>query len=72
MKENKLSKGNLWAFALGTVGRDMAAAGLFLNYLITYVMLTNNSASKNFLSSVLCLWSHGLSMPFWTHHGEYS
>ncbi|KRO15942.1 MFS transporter [Lacticaseibacillus saniviri] len=48
MKENKLSKGNLWAFALGTVGRDMAAAGLFLNYLITYVMLTKQLSVQEF------------------------
>lgn len=29
-----------WFFAIGTVGRDLAAAGLFMNYLLTAVMLT--------------------------------
>lgn len=31
---------NQWFFAIGTVGRDLAAAGLFMNYLLTAVMLT--------------------------------
>ncbi|MGV3084732.1 MFS transporter [Enterococcus dispar] len=43
-----LSKRNLWSFSVGTIGRDMAAAGLFTNYLLTYVLFTKTLSATQF------------------------
>lgn len=48
MKMQTLSKRNLWSFSVGTVGRDMAAAGLFTNYLLTYVLFTKTLTATQF------------------------
>lgn len=37
-----LSKRNLWAYPVGSVGRDMAV-GMFTGYLLTYVLFTKKS-----------------------------
>ena len=39
MDEQKRNRRNLWAFPLGTVGRDMTYA-LFTNFLLTYILFT--------------------------------
>ncbi|KRK36427.1 MFS transporter [Loigolactobacillus bifermentans] len=40
---------NSWFYALGGIGRDMAAAGLFLNYLLPYALVTKNLSQQAFL-----------------------
>lgn len=49
-----LSKRNLWAYPLGTIGRDMAVC-MFTNYLLTYVMFTKTLSAAQFaaLSAVM-------------------
>ncbi|MHC5373216.1 MFS transporter [Enterococcus sp. LJL120] len=48
MESTQLSKRNLWSFSIGTVGRDMAAAGLFVNYLLNYVLFTKTLTAAQF------------------------
>lgn len=48
MSAAQLTKRNLWAFSIGTVGRDMAAAGLFVNYLLNYVLFTKTLDPQQF------------------------
>lgn len=40
---------NRWFYATGGIGRDMAAAGLFLNYLLPYVLITKRLSQHEFL-----------------------
>ena len=42
-----LSRRNLWAYPVGTVGRDMAGC-MFTNYLLTYVLFTKTLTSVQF------------------------
>ena len=42
-----LSRRNLWADPVGTVGRDMAGC-MFTNYLLTYVLFTKTLTSVQF------------------------
>ena len=42
-----LSRRNLWAYPLGTVGRDMAVC-MFTNYLLTYVLFTKSLTGAQF------------------------
>lgn len=42
-----LSLRNLWAYPVGTVGRDMAGC-MFTNYLLTYVLFTKTLTSVQF------------------------
>ena len=46
--ENRLSKRNLFSFALGTVGRDAACAGLFMNNILNYVYFTKRLNASQF------------------------
>ena len=47
--EEKQQVRNRWAFALGAIGRDMAASGLFMNYLMSYVLLTKQLSNAMLL-----------------------
>lgn len=42
-----LSRRNLWAFPIGSIGRDMAV-GLFSGYLLTYVLFTKSLTGAQF------------------------
>ena len=44
-----LSKRNLWAYPVGSVGRDMAV-GMFTGYLLTYVLFTKSLTGAQFAS----------------------
>ncbi|MHC5216350.1 MFS transporter [Enterococcus sp. LJL128] len=55
--ERQLTKRNLWSFSLGTVGRDMAAAGLFTNYLLTYVLFTKSLTPIQFSAITIIMFS---------------
>lgn len=46
--ENKLSKRNLFSFSLGTIGRDAACAGLFMNNILNYVYFTKRLNASQF------------------------
>ena len=43
----KLSRRNLWAYPVGSIGRDMAV-GMFSGYLLTYVLFTKNLTGAQF------------------------
>ena len=45
---NRLSKRNLITFAIGTVGRDAACAGLFMNNILNYVYFTKKLDATQF------------------------
>lgn len=45
--QDGLSRRNLWAYPLGTVGRDMAVC-MFTNYLLTYVLFTKSLTGAQF------------------------
>lgn len=45
---NRLSKRNLITFALGTIGRDAACAGLFMNNILNYVYFTKKLNASQF------------------------
>lgn len=46
--QNKLTKRNLWCYSVGTIGRDMAAAGLFIGHLLNYVLFTKALTAAQF------------------------
>lgn len=46
--QNRLSNRNLWCFPLGSIGRDMAAAGLFMGHLSNYVLFTKTLTAQQF------------------------
>lgn len=48
VQQEKLSKRNLWSYSVGTIGRDMAAAGLFMGHLINYVLFTKALTAPQF------------------------
>ncbi len=46
-KQDGLSRRNLWAYPLGTIGRDMAVC-MFTNYLLTFVLFTKTLTTAQF------------------------
>lgn len=47
-ENNGLSKRNLWCYAVGTIGRDMAAGGLFIGHLLNYILFTKSLTAQQF------------------------
>lgn len=47
--QSKVLRRNRWAFSLGSIGRDMAAAGLFMNYLLSYAILTKGLSTQRLM-----------------------
>lgn len=63
-----LSKRNLWAYPVGSVGRDMAV-GMFTGYLLTYVLFTKSLTGAQFASLSVIMMARGyltlLMIPLW-------
>lgn len=55
MAQNKLSKRNLYSFAVSNIGRDLACQGLFTGQLLNYVYFTKNLDSAQFAALTIIM-----------------
>lgn len=54
-REGTLTRRNLWSYATGTIGRDMAASGLFVGHLLNYVLFTKALTAEQFAAVTIIM-----------------
>jgi len=54
-RKGTLTKRNLWSYSTGTIGRDMAASGLFIGHLLNYVLFTKALNAEQFTAVTIIM-----------------